>query len=271
MTSQSNQSYLEELHQAILQHNDSRVILLKRKDVLQWIHHDTSFLPVPPELFSKPKYHIQKQCKILEDEWGLKLLSFLREIIKEKNKESQRNWTTKIGETIAKEIQILLGKSVSHPKPIQTWEPDLETEDYVIEVKSQTYFTTGTAGEKILGVPFKYAEIPALFGKPLRIICLAYAEQVCIESYGIFPGDKQTETRKKIIDFYETLNIRFIKTTELLKLFLLHFTPPHSSILPPPSVPAQVDSNISTTLESLSPDSCNESPVLHSQLQTENL
>ena len=163
-----------------------------------------------------------------------------------------------------------MGKSVSHPKPIQTWEPDLETEDYVIEVKSQTYFTTGTAGEKILGVPFKYAEIPALFGKPLRIVCIAYAEQVCIESYGIFPGIKQTETRKKIIDFYETLNIRFIKTTELLKLFLLHFTPP-PPILPPPSVPVQEDSNISTTLESLNLDSCNESPVLHSQQQTENL
>lgn len=61
--------------------------------------------------------------------------------------------------------------------------PDLECDDYVYEIKSRTYSTSGTAGEKILGVPLKYSEVPILYGKPLKIILVAYQEQEAVNKF----------------------------------------------------------------------------------------
>ena len=56
----------------------------------------------------------------------------------------------------------------------QTNHPDLDLETFkeMIEVKTGSYFTTGTAGEKVPGVPWKYSEVPDLYGKPLLIILI---------------------------------------------------------------------------------------------------
>ena len=45
----------------------------------------------------------------------------------------------------------------------------------MVEVKSRSWCTTGTAGEKVR-VPYKYADIPNLYNKPLMIVCVAYQE-----------------------------------------------------------------------------------------------
>lgn len=90
--------------------------------------------------------------------------------------------TTKLGETIVQEILLLKNKKAWRPKTINRYKPDWETSDGIYEVKTRNWTTSGTAGEKIVGVPYKYADIPNLYNKPLYIITVAYQEyEACIK------------------------------------------------------------------------------------------
>ena len=90
-------------------------------------------------------------------------------------------------------------------------------EDAIVEVKTGTFYTSGTAGEKILGCPFKYAEIPELYGKPLKILCLGCAEKVCRESYGNLPGAKCSPQKKAFLDFFRAQGIEYIGASDVLR------------------------------------------------------
>lgn len=102
------------------------------------------------------------------------------------------------------------GGEVRKPEQKGGFIPDFETDDAIWEVKTQTYLTTGTAGEKILGVPFKYCEVPALYSKPLFIVCRG----------GRTLGARQVQgvvgRKKKFREFYEQNGIRFVGVSELL-------------------------------------------------------
>ena len=126
-------------------------------------------------------------------------------------------WTTVLGESIVKEIYLLRG-SVNYRKPtnINSFSPDGEIDDMIIEVKTQTFHTTGTAGEKILGVPIKYADVPNLYGKSLTIVCVACAEKLSREKYGIL--SPSSPNKIKILDFFKNeFNISYIGATEILQ------------------------------------------------------
>lgn len=71
-------------------------------------------------------------------------------------------------------------------------------------------------GEKILGCPFKYAEIPDLYGKPLKILCMGGAEKVCSERYGNLPGVKCSIQKKKFLDFFRENKIEYIGASDIL-------------------------------------------------------
>ena len=126
-------------------------------------------------------------------------------------------WTTCFGQQLAEEILFLHGKTVSKPPKINGYEPDRQTDEFIWEVKTETYNTTGTAGEKILGCPFKYAEVPRLYGKPLRIIVLGGAEKECREEYGNLPGEKCSEEKKAFLEFFKSRQIEYVAATDLLK------------------------------------------------------
>ena len=137
------------------------------------------------------------------------------------NTTNNKQWTTKLGEELVKQIFILKGNKVWRPEKKQHYIPDLETKDYIIEVKTISWTTTGTAGEKVFGTPFKYAEIPILYNKPLLIICVGYQEYEFI--YGNTPifGKNVRIQQKKFIDFYKDNNIKYIQFSKLVcsKLF----------------------------------------------------
>jgi hypothetical protein len=133
--------------------------LLTIKPVIQWLFGDTSFFP-PIE--RKNKTIDTLKYKKMEDEFGRAWTKIRRPDLK-----LDGQWTNKFGEHIAEELMILMGNTVSTPSKKNGFHPDLQTETHVIEVKTQTYHTTGTAGEKIAGVPFKYSDVPILYGKPL--------------------------------------------------------------------------------------------------------
>ena len=191
---------INDILKSIKKHRGDSIILLKQKQVLQWIFDDKSFLPKTEK----------KNLKNVEDEWGKKMLKLKRPDLK-----LEGQWTNKFGEHIAEELYELLHKNPKTPKKMKKFMPDLETDDNIVEVKTQTYYTEGTAGEKILGTPFKYREIPELYKKPLLIVCIGGAEKMCKENYGILSKNKD-ERACKFIDFYKSMDIEYIGITDIL-------------------------------------------------------
>jgi hypothetical protein len=188
---------------------NTKIVLLRQKEVVQWLFGDLSFLP-PIE--KKNKTADEAALKVLEDKWGQTMLKVRRPDLK-----LDKQWTNKFGEHLCEELYSLLGKTVSKPVKKEHYQPDSEVDDAIVEAKAGTFHTGGTAGEKILGCPFKYAEIPDLYGKPLKIVCMGGAEKVCRESYGNLPGSKCTPQKKRFLDFFRENRIEFIGASDILR------------------------------------------------------
>jgi hypothetical protein len=199
---------LTRLQEIIAKNTNTSIKFLRDREVLQWLTGDLSFLP-PIE--KKNKKTDTAKLKKLEDEWGHRILRKHRPKLN-----PNKQWTNMFGEAICDELYILQGNVVSKPAIKENLKPDSEVEDYILEAKAGTFFTTGTAGEKILGCPFKYAEIPELYGKPLKIICMGRAEKSCREEYGNLPGEKCSPQKKKFLDFFRENKIEYIGATDIL-------------------------------------------------------
>jgi hypothetical protein len=202
------ESNVDKVHAYIMTIENPKIILLRIKEVLQWLFGDLSFLP---PITKKNTSADKKKLKALEDKWGQDTLRIRRPDLK-----LDKQWTNKFGEHIAEEIYILRGKEVSKPVKKEHYQPDLEVDDTIIEAKAQTFFTSGTAGEKILGCPFKYADIPTLYEKPLVILCMGGAEQLCRGQYGNLPGVKCSPQKQRFLDFFKENRIEYIGATDIL-------------------------------------------------------
>lgn len=192
----------------IKKNTDARIILLREREVIMWLFGDLSFLP---KINKKNKTTDDPQYKVFEDKWGQETLKKKRPDLK-----LDKQWTNKFGEHLVEEFNYILGKEVSKPINKEHYQPDCEVDDAILEAKAQTFYTSGTAGEKILGCPFKYAEIPELYSKPLKIICMGGAERICREQYGNLPGAKCSPQKKKFLDFFKENNIEYIGATDIL-------------------------------------------------------
>jgi hypothetical protein len=171
---------------------DNRIILLRNPQVVKWVHGDLSFLS------SRKKEH--------EDTWGRVILNSNRAIIQ---------WSGQLGEAIGKEACILLYGDYQIPVPVNRFQLDIETDTHMIEIKTQTHLTGGTASEKIPAVSFKYADVPFLTGKKLKIVCIAGAEEQS-KKCGLLPGPERTPQKQKYIDFFSDNDVEFIGLSELL-------------------------------------------------------
>ena len=189
----------------------SSIVLLRIPEVIQWLCGDTSFLPAPAEKF-KSKEKEREYYKKLEDVWGQTALKTRRPDLK-----LDGQWTNKFGEHIVEELYALQGETVTKPLKKVNYQPDSEISGAILEAKAQTFYTSGTAGEKILGTPFKYAEIPSLYKKRLIIVCMGGAEQLCREQYGNLVGVKCSPEKKIFIDFYKSQGIEYIGATDILR------------------------------------------------------
>jgi len=200
---------IENIYKKIIELSDERIILLKNKEVIDWIFGDLSFLP---KIDGKSKTKSFNELKKLEDIWGQTILKQKRPDLK-----LDGQWTNKFGEHLCEELFILQNNPIIKPIKKLNYQPDFETETNIIEVKAQTYYTSGTAGEKILGVPFKYAQIPTLYSKPLKILCIGNAEKISRENYGNLPGEKCCPEKKLFIDFFKSQQIEYIAATDILR------------------------------------------------------
>lgn len=200
---------INEIYETIHKNTDERIVLLKNKEVIMWLFGDLSFLPA---IEKKNKTNDDKKIKVLEDIWGQNTLKMRRPDLT-----LDKQWTNKFGEHICEEICLLMGKEFYKPENKEHKQPDLEVDDAIWEAKANTFFTNGTAAEKILGCPFKYAEVPELYGKPLKILCMGGAEMLCREKYGNLPGSKCSLQKQIILECFKTLQIEFIGATDILK------------------------------------------------------
>lgn len=128
----------------------------------------------------------------------------------------------KTRETLLKEALEYLGQNpvrICHKQQGENGKyllPDWETEQCLYECKARTYTTTGTAGEKILGAPWKYSDCYSLYGKPLNIVCMAFQEAEAENDFCLFDSD--SPIRKRLLEYYEReAGIKYIKFSDLLK------------------------------------------------------
>ena len=192
---------------------DVRIVLLRNPEVIMWLHGYLSYLPT---IEKKNKTKDTEQYKILEDAWGQETMRKVRPDLT-----FAKQWTGPFGEQVCKELCLLMGKNVTKPVIINHFSPDIETDDTMFEAKAGTFNTTGTAGEKILGTPFKYAEVPELYGKKLFILCMGGAEKVCREQYGNLAGDKCSPQKQVILDVFKSLGIEYIGATDILNSLII--------------------------------------------------
>lgn len=207
--SKNGTNMIESIQKYIETKEDTRIVLLRNKEVVMWICGDLSFLP-PIE--KKNKTSDEKKYKILEDKWGQDVLRSLRPDLK-----LDKQWTNLFGEYICGEILLLQGKEISKPDKKEHYQPDCEVDNAIWEVKTQTFHTSGTAGEKILGCPLKYAEVPDLYSKPLKIICIGGAEKVCREQYGNLAGAKCSRQKQAFLTFFKENGIEYVGATDILQ------------------------------------------------------
>ncbi|MCK5413103.1 MAG: hypothetical protein KAI57_01880 [Candidatus Pacebacteria bacterium] len=187
--------------------------LLKNLEVIRWcfcgITEKTTIITSNKEEL--------KKANIKEKLWGNSIMGT----------ESNNQWTTKLCEELVEEALIMLGRK-NVRKTIQKsgmlrkkkYSPDLECDDFVYEVKGRSWTTTGTAGEKILGVPLKYGEVPRLYEKPLQIVLVGYQEYEARDGFqfgDLLDPDEQTDELRESLAFYKDNDIEYIGFTDILK------------------------------------------------------
>ena len=212
MSANFNIQYINKVIERISLNTNNNIILLRNKEVIMWLFGNLSFL-APIEKKNKTADNIK--YKVSEDKWGQNMLKTRRPDLK-----LDKQWTNKFGEHICEEIFILSDKHVSKPNKKENYLPDIEVDDAIIEVKTGTYYTSGTAGEKILGCPFKYADIPELYKKQLKIVCIGGAENICRTQYGNLDGEKCSPKKKLFLDFFKNNQIIYIGVTDILKALI---------------------------------------------------
>ena len=160
----------------------------------------------------------------------------LKPYVKEENlwwnkliwQKNNNQWTTKLCEGAVEEILIKLWyKNITKARKLKStyswkkYNPDFECDNYVWEVKGRNRTTPWTAGEKILGTPLKYSEVPRLYWKPLRIVCVWYQEREAKHGFAcwnlIHPEERWTDELRKILVLFKKLQIEYVWFTDLLK------------------------------------------------------
>lgn len=153
---------------------------------------------------------LRKQAQKAEKAWGNAII----------NQTNNGNWTTNLGENLVFEVLKLLGKNPRRPPERGGYRPDWECDDEIVEVKTRNWTTTGTAGEKVPGVIYKYSDIPDIYGKKLLVVCVAYQEYEYTHGTTKLWGNI-SEKKQAHLDLAKKHGIEFIKFSELIEPLIL--------------------------------------------------
>ena len=172
-----------------------------------YLSHKNRYESIIDWTISNPyKKYNKPQANKIEKNWGNAMIR-----MKDNNQ-----WTTKLGEYIVTETLKKRGHQTWKPKVINHYRPDLETENFIYEIKTRNWTTSGTAGEKVYGVPYKYSDIPRLYSKPLRIVCVAYQEYELTHGNSNVFGENISKEKKEMLEFWKNKHIEFIPFTTIL-------------------------------------------------------
>lgn len=141
-----------------------------------------------------------------EKKWGNKMIE----------QENNGQWTTLLGEHLVRDILVLLGENPRKPVSKGGFKPDWETDKYIFEVKTSNWWVDGTAGEKVYGTFIKYQDIPELYGKPLKIVCVANQEEELTNGKTNYFGENITKKTQDVLDLARSWNIEYVKFSDLV-------------------------------------------------------
>tara|TARA_B100001287_G_C22677196_1_gene528337 strand:+ start:1288 stop:1890 length:603 start_codon:yes stop_codon:yes gene_type:complete len=147
---------------------------------------------------------IRDSANKAEKKWGNSMIG----------QKSNGNWTTLLGEGIVHDVLCKRGENPRKPLRKGGYEPDWETDNYIYEVKTRNWTTSGTAGEKVPAVMFKYSDIPELYGKPLRIVCVAYQEWELTNGKTKVFGEVG-ERKRRFLNLAASMGITYVKFSDL--------------------------------------------------------
>jgi len=150
----------------------------------------------------------QQKQKLRNDErkWGNKMIG----------QQNNGQWTTLLGEGLVRDVLQLRGENPRKPESKSGFTPDWETDEYIYEVKTSNWWVDGTAGEKVLGTFIKYQSIPELYGKPLKIVCVANQEEELKTGKTVYFGENITEKTQQILNMASSWNIEYVKFSDLV-------------------------------------------------------
>lgn len=147
---------------------------------------------------------IREAANQQEKQWGNSMIGQI----------SNGNWTTLLGEGLVHDVLVMRGENPRKPERRSGYEPDWETDDYIYEVKTRNWTTSGTAGEKVPAVMYKYSDIPEIYGKPLRIVCVAYQEWELTNGTTRIFGEVSPR-KQRFLDLASEMGITYMSFSQL--------------------------------------------------------
>ena len=166
-------------------------------------------LTKPNRITKKTDETIKQQLEKLkndEKKWGNDMIG----------QSNNGQWTTLLGERLVYDVLALREENPRKPENKGGFSPDWETDKYIYEVKTSNWWVSGTAGEKVLGTFIKYQGIPELYGKPLKIVCVANQEYELTNGKINYFGENITEKTQKILELANSWNIEYVKFSDLV-------------------------------------------------------
>ena len=192
---EQRQEVANQFHNVVTKQPSPRFKLLRDKEVICFLLEDESFL------FQKGQRKLgPPERQKLENDWGKAKLTLHYPDWKKVTSKGT-NWAGELGERVVEELLYLQGYDVVTRQPVASYKvtapvdlspddekwygmfytrvgedhivkADLLVHDAVIEVKSGTLQTSGTAYQKVVAVPTVYATAQRIFGKPKLLIVL---------------------------------------------------------------------------------------------------
>jgi len=173
--------------------------ILKNRQIIQWVYGDLSYL--------------KEFNKIEESKWGVSMCKQYSKCYKKGS-----IWTGTLGELIVYSILDYMNKNpyviVENSK--NGLSPDFQTIDKIVEVKTSSYSGQCSNIYNALAIPYKYAEIPNIYNKPLDIVCVGHVESIANSKFNLLGTHSDNGNRKLLLDFYKKLGINFVGCRELL-------------------------------------------------------
>jgi len=173
------------------------------KERIQWA------LSKPPKIekmVGKTIMVQRREAERKEKVWGNSMINQL----------NNGQWTTLLGEGLVYDVLKLNGENPRKVEIKNGFKPDWETDDYIYEVKTSNWCVSGTAGEKVLGTWIKYQNIPEIYGKPLKIVCVANQEYELEFGKIKYFGDNISKKTKEVLSLAQMWKIEYIRFSDLV-------------------------------------------------------